>query len=54
MAWCHQANKAITWANVDPDLCGHMASLGHNEFSTELIEDEDQLQGPISLTFLPV
>ena len=30
MAWWHQA-KAITWANVDPDLCRHMASLGHNE-----------------------
>ena len=24
-------NKAIIWANVDPDLCRHMASLGHNE-----------------------
>ena len=23
--------QAITWANVDPDLCRHMASLGHNE-----------------------
>ena len=23
--------QAITWANVDPDLCHHMASLGHNE-----------------------
>ena len=22
---------AITWANVDPDLCRHLASLGHNE-----------------------
>ena len=22
--------QAITWANVDPDLCRHMASLGHN------------------------
>ena len=22
---------AITWANVDPDLCRHMASLIHNE-----------------------
>ena len=30
MAWCHQATT-ITWANVDPDLCCHMASLGHNE-----------------------
>ena len=23
--------EAITWGNVDPDLCNHMASLGHNE-----------------------
>ena len=31
MAWCHQVSQqAITWANVDPDLCRHMASLGHN------------------------
>ena len=22
--------QATTWANVDPDLCHHMASLGHN------------------------
>ena len=26
--------QAITWANVDPDLCRHMASLGHNELTT--------------------
>ena len=32
MAWCHQATEAITWANVDPDLCYHMASLGHSDF----------------------
>ena len=25
--------QAITWANVDPDLCRHMASLGLNELS---------------------
>ena len=24
-------NQAITWANVDADLCRHMASLGHTE-----------------------
>ena len=30
MAWCRQ-QQAITWANVDPDLCRHMASLGRNE-----------------------
>ena len=23
--------QAITWANVDPDLCRHMVSLGHND-----------------------
>ena len=23
--------QAITWANVDPDPCRHMVSLGHNE-----------------------
>ena len=23
--------KAITWANVDPDLCPHMVSLNHTE-----------------------
>ena len=23
--------QAITWAKVDPDLCHHMALLGHNE-----------------------
>ena len=25
--------QAITWANVDPDLCRHMTSLGHNELT---------------------
>ena len=28
---CQQ--QAITWANVDPDLCRHMVSLGHNELT---------------------
>ena len=28
VAWRQQA---ITWANVDQDLCRHMASLGYNE-----------------------
>ena len=28
---CGVKQQAITWANVDPDLCRHMASLGHNE-----------------------
>ena len=30
LAWCHQA-ISHTWANVDPDLCHQMASLGLNE-----------------------
>ena len=31
---------AITQANVYPDLCSHMASLGHNEFSMILSEQK--------------
>ena len=30
------SQQAITWANVDPDLCHNMASLGHNELISEL------------------
>ena len=30
---CCARQQAITWSNVDPDLCRHMASLGHNELS---------------------
>ena len=37
MAWCRQA-KAITWANVDPDLCHQIASLGHSEL---ILSDAD-------------
>ena len=29
----------ITWAYVDPDLCRHMASLGHNELTYWLLRD---------------
>ena len=25
--------QVITWAHIDPDLCPHMASLGHNELN---------------------
>ena len=28
--------QAITWANIDPDLCRHMVSLGHNENATHI------------------
>ena len=27
------SQQAITWANVDPVLCHHMAPLGHNELT---------------------
>ena len=30
-------NKPFTWASVDPDLCRHMASLGHNEINAHRI-----------------
>ena len=30
MAWCHQAPSHYL-INVDPYLCSHMMSLGHNE-----------------------
>ena len=30
LAWCHQATSH-TWANVDPDPCHQMESLGLNE-----------------------
>ena len=38
MAWCHQAN-------VDPDLCCHMVSLGHNELT-------HWTQGDVAIHFL--
>ena len=31
---CAEWLLTITWTNVDPDLCGHMASLGHNVLNT--------------------
>ena len=31
--WFAVRHQAITRANVDPDLCHHMASLGHNELT---------------------
>ena len=33
--------QAITWANVDPDLCRHTASPGHNELNTQKWEMPD-------------
>ena len=33
MAWCQRATSNYL-ANVDPDLCCHMSSLGHNELNS--------------------
>ena len=32
--------QAITWANVDPNLCRHMASLGPDELITILVPQD--------------
>ena len=50
MAWAVR-QQAITWANVDPDLCCHMASLGHNELTHQHpFVLTLQLQMPVQLT----
>ena len=33
---CAIRHQAITWANVDPDLCHHMASSSHNELIAKM------------------
>ena len=30
--------QTTTWANADPDLCRHMASLGHNELIRKICD----------------
>ena len=35
----YSAQQAITAANVDPDLCCHMLSLGHSELNEMLQSD---------------
>ena len=43
MAWCRQATSHYlsqcwpSWPNVDPDLCHHMASLGHDELNNIIV-----------------
>ena len=37
MAWCLNATSH-SWANFDPDLCYHMASLGHHDLMDFNIE----------------
>ena len=36
MMACAVRQQAIGWANVDPALCHHMTSLGHNELMQHL------------------
>ena len=36
MAWCWQ-HQAITWANVDIDLCRHMTPSGQNELTLGMV-----------------
>ena len=43
MAWCLR-HQAITWTNVDPDLCHHMAWLGHNELTHVMLKIAGFLQ----------
>ena len=45
MAWYHQTTS-ITWANVHPDLCRHMASLSHKSLLAEKIRSAHWLQMP--------
>ena len=56
--WWHQA---ITWAKVEPDLCCHMAPLGHNElilkypyFSNPLTHKGHSLPNALFMTFPPL
>ena len=32
--------QTITWANVDPDLCHHMVSLGHHELTRIWMDEQ--------------
>ena len=32
--------QPITWANVDPDLCRYMVSLGHNELMSQILQHD--------------
>ena len=43
MAW-YQQTTTIAWDNADPDLCHHIAPLGHNELkSIGLLENIDHV-----------
>ena len=44
--------QAITWANVDPDLCHHMASLSQNELKALVFLQEQEYGKNENLTLL--
>ena len=39
--------QAITWVNGDPDLCCHMASLGHNDLSPFIVLEHHRYESTI-------
>ena len=43
--------QAITWANVDPDICRHMVSLGHNELSWQSRRQHHSSHGTTNIAF---
>ena len=45
LAWCNQATSH-TWANVHPDLCHQMASLGLNELKKKRWYDLNKIKEP--------
>ena len=45
-----QQHQAITWANIHPELCRHMVSLGHNvSISTMMTDSTIQAWLPIGI-----
>ena len=40
---CAVRQQAITWANIDPDLCHHMAPLGPNDLNQSIIDSSNDL-----------
>ena len=37
--------QAVAWANVDPDLCRHMALLGYNELTLASVDQLSHTRG---------
>ena len=49
MAWYHQATCHCLGANVDPDICLHIVSIGHNKL-IQLIETSNLCLNILMLT----